>query len=69
MLALFRTSVATNDRSIGVFYMGKKRVAPVQLPEERYGLLMIFRTFDHLSYGLIVQAQRTVVAGDAVSQP
>ena len=69
VLALFRTSVATNDRSIGVFYMGKKRVAPVQLPEERYGLLMIFRTFDHLSYGLIVQAQRTVVAGDAVRQP
>ena len=69
VLALFRTSVATNDRSIGVFYMGKTRVAPVQLPEERYGLLMIFRTFDHLSYGLIVQAQRTVVAGDAVRQP
>jgi len=39
------------------------------LPEEQTGLLMIFRVFDKVSYGLIVQAVRPVRLGDVVVTP
>lgn len=39
------------------------------LPEERSGLLMVFRTFDHISYGLIMDATRAVHVLDAVQTP
>jgi hypothetical protein len=39
------------------------------LPDERYGLMFVFRVFDRVSYGLIVEASRPVVPGDRVSKP
>lgn len=69
VLALYRSALIKNDRSIGQYYMGGPRPADVQLPEERYGLVFVFRTFDRVSYGLIVQAQRTVVPGDYARKP
>jgi len=41
----------------------------VKLPDERRGLLMIFRTFDKVSYGLILQAQSPLKVGDVVKNP
>jgi hypothetical protein len=41
----------------------------VKLPDERVGLLMIFRTFDKVSYGLIMHASDAVYALDAVQTP
>ncbi len=41
----------------------------VQLPNERVGLLMVFRTFDKVSYGLIMNASDAVYALDAVQTP
>lgn len=41
----------------------------VKLPEERYGLLLVFRTFDHISYGLVMQASEAVHQGDVVANP
>jgi hypothetical protein len=40
-----------------------------ELPEEESGLLMVFRTFDHISYGLIMEATRAVHVLDAVQTP
>jgi LysM repeat protein len=39
------------------------------LPEERYGLLFIFRVFDRVAYGLVAKAGLPVKAGDRVRQP
>lgn len=39
------------------------------LPEERYGALFVFRVFDRVSYGLVMEASRPVVAGDVVRTP
>ena len=39
------------------------------LPEERYGLVFVFRTFERLSYALIMNSSRPVVAGDQVRTP
>jgi hypothetical protein len=47
------------------------KLAPgqVKLPDERVGLLMIFRTFDRVSYGLIMNAKDAIYTLDAVQTP
>jgi len=69
VLALYRGTVLPNDRSTGPFYMGDDKLQPVSLPEERFGLIMVFRTFDKVSYALIVQAERPVAPNDLVLNP
>lgn len=39
------------------------------LPDERYGLVMIFRTFDRAAFGLVMQASRPVALNDVVTNP
>lgn len=39
------------------------------LPEERYGLVFIFRTFDRVAYGLVMEATHPLAIGDAVRNP
>lgn len=39
------------------------------LPEERYGLIFVFRTFDRVSYGLVVESSHPLVIGDAIRNP
>ena len=41
----------------------------VKLPDERVGLLMVFRTFDRVSYGLIMNSSDAVYTLDAVHTP
>ena len=41
----------------------------IKLPDERIGLLMIFRAFDRVSYGLIMQASGPVNTLDIVKTP
>jgi hypothetical protein len=69
VLAISRSTVIYNDRSTGPFYMGEPRTQPFPLPEERYGLMMVFRTFENLSYALTLGVERPVWLGDFVSTP
>jgi nucleoid-associated protein YgaU len=41
----------------------------MQLPNERNGLLMVFRTFDRVSYGLILEITEGVRVGDRLVNP
>ena len=41
----------------------------MKLPNERNGLLMVFRTFERLSYALIVQASTGIRVGDRLVNP
>nr|WP_232229929.1 LysM domain-containing protein [Polaromonas glacialis] len=41
----------------------------IKLPNERNGLLMVFRTFDRLSYALILRATDGVKVGDRFTNP
>ncbi len=41
----------------------------VKLPDEPIGHLLVFRVFDHISYGLIVDASQAVAVGDVVVNP
>lgn len=41
----------------------------IKLPDEEYGTLFIFRVFQHVSYGLIMQVTEPVEAGDVAHSP
>lgn len=42
---------------------------PIKLPDERNGLMMVFRTFDKVSYALILEITEPVTVGDRVVNP
>jgi hypothetical protein len=41
----------------------------VKLPDERNGLLFIFRVFDRVSFGLVMSSRRPIKVGDVVQTP
>jgi LysM domain len=41
----------------------------IKLPDERHGLLFVFRTFDRMSYALILSVKDPVKPGDKFTQP
>ena len=41
----------------------------IKLPDERHGLLLVFRVFDRMSYALILNVKEPVKAGDRFTQP
>jgi len=41
----------------------------VELPDERAGLVMVFRTFDKLSLGLVLESDRPLAIKDLVKNP
>jgi hypothetical protein len=41
----------------------------LQLPDERIGLVMVFRTFEYISYALVMQSVRPIYVKDLVKTP
>ncbi len=41
----------------------------IKLPDERHGLLFVFRVFDRMSYALILSVKDPVKPGDVFTQP
>ncbi|MGK2898502.1 MAG: LysM peptidoglycan-binding domain-containing protein [Burkholderiaceae bacterium] len=41
----------------------------IKLPDERHGLLFVFRVFDRMSYALILSVKEPVAPGDRFTQP
>jgi LysM domain len=62
VLALSRTGLIVTDR-----YKGSKR--DIALPDERYGMLYVFRTFQKVSYALVMEASQPVEVGDSAGTP
>lgn len=62
VLALWRAGKARVDNT-----EGKREV--IRLPDERHGLLFVFRVFERVSYALILNVQDPVGAGDIFTQP
>jgi len=46
-----------------------EKTGAVKLPDERAGLLMVFRVFNNISYGLVMQTEQPVDQFDAVTNP
>ncbi|MCI0401380.1 MAG: LysM peptidoglycan-binding domain-containing protein [Gammaproteobacteria bacterium] len=49
--------------------IGERGAVPVELPEEPAGVLMVFRTFDQISYALIMAATTPIHIYDSVRNP
>ncbi|SDH35239.1 Nucleoid-associated protein YgaU, contains BON and LysM domains [Pseudomonas benzenivorans] len=60
VLAVYKTGETVRDRVTG---------ESVKIPDERAGLLMVFRTYDKLSYGLVLGATRSLELLDKVRNP
>ena len=70
-LETFANDLRAVKRSIDRFLNEPKggRAVTVELPEERAGELMVFRTFNDVSYGLVMNTQRPVHVADRVRNP
>ncbi len=62
VLALWHEGAVTHDKSV-------ERGALIKLPDERIGMVFVFRVFDRMSYGLLLDTTEPTVPGDRVSQP
>ncbi len=62
VLALWRDGVRTIDKTDATRPLMK-------LPDERHGMLFVFRVFDRMSYALILSVKDPVKAGDRFTQP
>lgn len=64
------TNGATVGRSGTLGYIeGKKAADPIKLPDEDNGYAVVFRTFEKISYAIVMRAQRPILAGDRVAAP
>jgi hypothetical protein len=71
--------------ALGVFYRGEEvrdrfdrgtawsspavRFDRVRLPDERSATVLLFRVYDRMSYGLVVESSQVIRVGDFVAHP
>ncbi len=60
LLAIYKRGETIKDRVVG---------GTITLPAERAGLLMVFRTFEKMSFGLVLNANRPLAVNDIVKNP
>ncbi len=60
VMAIYKTGETVRDRVTG---------EAVKIPDERAGLLMVFRTYEKLSYALVLNATRQLAIMDKVRNP
>jgi len=63
VLALWRAGALELDTTQG----GAPQ--PIRLPDERHGLLFVFRVFDKMAYALILNVNEPVTRGDRFTEP
>jgi LysM domain-containing protein len=66
VLALYRHGALVHDPESG---LSRDNSPKFQLPDERYGLIFVFRVFDNISYGLVMESSRQLTPGDVVQTP
>jgi hypothetical protein len=67
VLQLYHTGATVSDSTAKKSWFGREQ--QVKLPDEEVGSLFIFRTFKHISYGLIMQVTAPVQVGDVAKSP
>ncbi len=63
LLATYTQGATVYDR------FDKARSKPIKLPDERSGLVMLFKTFDRVSYALILESTRVIRKHDFLHTP
>jgi len=67
VLQLYHAGRTVSDSTAKTGWFGREQ--QVKLPDEEVGSLFIFRTFKHISYGLIMQVTAPVEVGDVAKSP
>ena len=62
VLALWHEGAITHDKSV-------EKGTLMKLPDERIGLLFVFRVFDRMSYGLVLETTEPALPGDRFTAP
>jgi hypothetical protein len=65
VLATYQSGRVVQDHFAGSVGRGE----PVRLPDERIGVMMVFRTFEKVSYALVMESTRPIQVGDALRHP
>ena len=70
VLAVYEVGGTVRD-NVSKSYYGLNRLTSkkVRLPNERSGTFMVFKTFDQISYGLIMEAKDIIRVADLVKNP
>ncbi len=66
VLAILRTGATIPDPEST---LSRDRAVSIRLPDERYGMVFVFRVFDQVSYALVMDSSRPVTPGDIVRTP
>lgn len=61
--------LAREGRRMKIAATGEKPWAQVTLPEERAGTIMVYRSFERVSYALVMKAVRAIHLQDSVRKP
>ncbi len=56
-------------RQLGRVVVDRDAQESVKLPDEAVGHLLVFRVFDKIAYGLVMDASQTISVGDTVAKP
>ncbi|HVY82943.1 MAG TPA: LysM domain-containing protein [Steroidobacteraceae bacterium] len=67
VMAVDQAGELVSERKTG--YMTNPFAKKIQLPSERAGTMLVFKTFDRISYGLIVGASSEIHVADYVRNP
>ena len=71
VLTVFQTGDVVRDRFSGGF-LRKTRISggeKVKLPDEEAGTVMVFKVYDRIGYGLVMEATSDIHVLDAVRDP
>ncbi len=66
VLALYRAGATVVDPAST---LSRDSAPTIKLPDERYGLVLIFRTFDSVAYALVMESSRPITSGDLLRTP
>jgi hypothetical protein len=71
VLTVFQSGATIRDTQSNGFLRGDTRLfaSSVHLPNEPIGTFMVFKTYDRISYGLIMEAKNIIRVADRVENP
>ncbi len=71
VLAIFKTGEVVRDEEKHGFLSATNKIfqKKVHLPDERIGTYMVFKSFDRMSFGLVMEAKNMIHLGDLVENP
>jgi len=72
VLTVFQAGEVVRDRYAGGSFIGSSRVTggpKVTLPDEAAGTIMVFKVYDRIGYGLVMEATSDIHVLDAVRNP